>query len=149
MHTIIIHSMITSWRHHHNMVVAWAHFKNKISYFTLPKYLTWCQEMDQFPVPGPLSFEENVSENRRKWKQRFDIYMVATSKNSKSDEVKAAISFTQQPSKFSMHWNMTTQETKRSWTSYWKSSRLTVSHAKMSLGRYTCSIVKINNQAKP
>ena len=33
--------------------------------------------MDQFPVPGPLSFDGNVSENRRKWKLTFDIYMVA------------------------------------------------------------------------
>ena len=46
--------------------------------------------MEQFQPPESLSFQGNIAENWRRWKQRFEIYMVASGKNSKSDEVKAA-----------------------------------------------------------
>ena len=48
-------------------------------------------EMEQFQVPEILSFQGNMAENWRRWKQRFKIYMTATGKNTKSDEVKSAI----------------------------------------------------------
>ena len=46
--------------------------------------------MEQFQLPEPLSFQGNLPENWRRWKQRFKVYMVASGKNSKGDEVKAA-----------------------------------------------------------
>ena len=46
--------------------------------------------MDQFRLPDTLSLEGNLAENWRRWKQQFDIYLVASGKNDKSDEVKAA-----------------------------------------------------------
>lgn len=42
-------------------------------------------------LPPPLLFEGNIAENYRKFKQAFDIYMVASEKNAKPDEVKIAI----------------------------------------------------------
>ena len=46
--------------------------------------------MEQFPLPESLSLQGNIAENWRRWKQRFELYMVASGKDSKSDEVKAA-----------------------------------------------------------
>ena len=46
--------------------------------------------MEQFQLPEPLFFQGNLAENWRRWKQRFEVYMVASGKNAKSDEVKAA-----------------------------------------------------------
>ena len=47
--------------------------------------------MDKFQHPEPLSFQGNLSENWRKWKQRFEVYMIASGNSSKSDETKSAI----------------------------------------------------------
>ena len=47
--------------------------------------------MDKFQHPEPLSFQGNLSENWRKWKQRFELYMTASDNSSKSDEIKSAI----------------------------------------------------------
>ena len=47
--------------------------------------------MEQLQQPGPLSLQGNLSENWRRWKQQFTIYMTATGKTSASDEVKSAI----------------------------------------------------------
>ena len=46
--------------------------------------------MDKFNQPEPLSFEGNVAENWRRWKQRFQIFMTATGTDTKGDEVKYA-----------------------------------------------------------
>ena len=46
--------------------------------------------MEQFRLPHTLSFQGNLAENWRRWKQQFDVYMVASGKIGKSDEVKAA-----------------------------------------------------------
>ena len=46
--------------------------------------------MDKFNQPEPLSFEGNVAENWRRWKQRFQIFMTATGTDTKGDEVKSA-----------------------------------------------------------
>jgi len=46
--------------------------------------------MEQFHPPEQLSLQGNLAENWRRWKQRFEIYMIASGKNEKSDEVKAA-----------------------------------------------------------
>lgn len=48
-------------------------------------------EPEQFQLPEPLSLQGNIAENWRRWKQRFELYMVASEKNEKSNEVKAAI----------------------------------------------------------
>ena len=47
--------------------------------------------MEQLQQPGPLSLQGNLSENWRRWKQQFTIYVTATGKTSASDEVKFAI----------------------------------------------------------
>lgn len=41
--------------------------------------------------PEPLIFDGNVSENWKKWKKKFEIYIMATECSSKSDEIKVAI----------------------------------------------------------
>ena len=46
--------------------------------------------MEQFQLPEPLSLQGNLAENWWRWKQRFEVYMVASGENSKGDEVKAA-----------------------------------------------------------
>ncbi|XP_072380845.1 uncharacterized protein [Diabrotica undecimpunctata] len=42
-------------------------------------------------LPNPLSFEGNVAENFKRFKQSFEIYLMASGKSGKSDEVKVAI----------------------------------------------------------
>ena len=37
------------------------------------------------------SLQGNLAENWRRWKQRFQLYMVASGKDTKSDDVKSAI----------------------------------------------------------
>ncbi len=46
--------------------------------------------MDRFQLPESLSLQGNLTDNWRKWKQRFEPYMVASGKNEKTDEVKTA-----------------------------------------------------------
>lgn len=46
--------------------------------------------MKQFRPPDALSFQGNLAESWRRWKQQFEVYMVASGKTDKSDEVKAA-----------------------------------------------------------
>ena len=46
--------------------------------------------MDKFNQPEPLSFEGNVAENWRRWKQRFQIFMTATGTDTMGDEVNSA-----------------------------------------------------------
>lgn len=41
--------------------------------------------------PEPLSFDGNVSENWKKWKKKFNIYLEATESTTKADAVKTAI----------------------------------------------------------
>ena len=43
--------------------------------------------MDGFQVPEPLPLQGNLADNWRRWKQRFKLYMIASRKNEKSDEV--------------------------------------------------------------
>ena len=47
-----------------------------------------CQksDMDSFHKPSALSFEENTSENWRRFKQQFDIF-ITTSGSEKKDDV--------------------------------------------------------------
>ena len=47
--------------------------------------------MDQFKLPQGLSFEGNVSENWRRWKQKFEVYMKASGAAGKPEDVKVAI----------------------------------------------------------
>ncbi|XP_072376376.1 uncharacterized protein [Diabrotica undecimpunctata] len=42
-------------------------------------------------LPNPLSFEGNVAENFKRFKQSFEIYLMPSGKSGKSDEVKVAI----------------------------------------------------------
>ena len=55
--------------------------------------LTWCQKsnMDSFHKPSALSFHGNTSENWRRFKQQFDIYVTASGSEKKDDAVKIAI----------------------------------------------------------
>ena len=47
--------------------------------------------MEQFKPPQSLSLEGNLSENWRKWEQRFQLYLKASGAEKKSDETKVAI----------------------------------------------------------
>lgn len=42
-------------------------------------------------LPASLNLEGNVAQNWKKFKQQFEIYLVATGKNEKSDEIKIAL----------------------------------------------------------
>lgn len=42
-------------------------------------------------LPGPMIFEGNVSENWRKYRQRFELYLQASEKNAKPDSLKIAL----------------------------------------------------------
>ena len=55
--------------------------------------LTWCQKsnMDSFHKPSALSFDRNTSENWRRFKQQFGIYVTASGSEKKDDAVKTAI----------------------------------------------------------
>ena len=44
--------------------------------------------MEQFRLPDTLSLQGNLTENWRRWKQQFDIYIVASGKIEKSNKVK-------------------------------------------------------------
>ena len=46
--------------------------------------------MEQFRLSDTLSFQGNLSEGWRRWKQQFEVNMVASGKDDKGDEVKAA-----------------------------------------------------------
>lgn len=50
--------------------------------------------MDRFTPPEPLRFEGNISEEWRKWKQELTLYLTATEKDKKSDQVKSSILLT-------------------------------------------------------
>ena len=47
-------------------------------------------KMEQFKPPEPLNLEGNLSENWRKWKQRFELYLVASGTSDKEEKTKAA-----------------------------------------------------------
>lgn len=47
--------------------------------------------MDKLELPGVLSLTGNVTENWKKFKQRFDVYMTATGAAEKGDKQKACI----------------------------------------------------------
>ena len=50
--------------------------------------------MDKLDPPEPLSFEGNVRENWRRWKQEFELYLAATESDGKSEKVKSSILLT-------------------------------------------------------
>ena len=47
--------------------------------------------MDSFHKPSALSFDGNNSENWRRFKQQYDIYLTASGSEKKDDTVKIAI----------------------------------------------------------
>lgn len=46
---------------------------------------------DQYRPPQPLSFEGDLSANWKLWKQKFELFLTASGKNNKDDNVKVAI----------------------------------------------------------
>ena len=56
--------------------------------------VTWCQKcsqkMDQLSPPEALSLDGNVAENWRRWKQRFEIFSLASGLSEKATGVQAA-----------------------------------------------------------
>ena len=46
--------------------------------------------MDKLQPPGHLSLQGNLSENWRKWKQRFELYMTASGISDKDERVQSA-----------------------------------------------------------
>ena len=47
--------------------------------------------MDKFNPPQVLSFSRSISEHWKLWKQELMLYIIATEKTKKSDEVKSSI----------------------------------------------------------
>lgn len=47
--------------------------------------------MESFKPPGEMSFQGNLTENWKKWKQKFDNFLLATEKDGKEDKYKIAI----------------------------------------------------------
>ncbi|XP_070550519.1 uncharacterized protein [Ptychodera flava] len=47
--------------------------------------------MDKFRPPEPLKLEGNLSENWRRWKQRFQLYMEASEANEKPEKNQCSI----------------------------------------------------------
>ncbi|XP_055861369.1 uncharacterized protein LOC106067741 [Biomphalaria glabrata] len=47
--------------------------------------------MELFDPPKPLSLDGNLSERWKKWRQSFELFMVATEKNTKPEPVKKAL----------------------------------------------------------
>ena len=46
--------------------------------------------MDKLQHPDPLSLQGNLSENWRKWKQRFELYLIASGISDKDDVIQGA-----------------------------------------------------------
>ena len=47
--------------------------------------------MEKLSPPKPLSLTGNLLENWKKWKQDFDLYMVAALYEDKGDKIKASL----------------------------------------------------------
>ena len=47
-------------------------------------------ERDYINLPPPLSYERNIAENWREWRQLFELYLVATESEEKPDKMKIA-----------------------------------------------------------
>ena len=50
--------------------------------------------MDKIEPPKPLLLEGNVSENWRRWRHEFELYLTATERDGKSDKIKSSILLT-------------------------------------------------------
>ena len=50
--------------------------------------------MDKLEPPQILSLEGNVRENWRRWRQEFELYLVATESDKKSEKIKSSILLT-------------------------------------------------------
>ena len=50
--------------------------------------------MDKLEPPQILLFEGNVRENWRRWRQEFELYLVATENDKKSEKIKSSILLT-------------------------------------------------------
>ena len=48
-------------------------------------------EVSTMKTPPPLSFDGNIKENWKKWKQRFDLYMEATALDTKPETRRIAV----------------------------------------------------------
>ena len=46
--------------------------------------------MEQFKPPEPLSLDGNLSENWRRWQQRFELYLEASGVSEKAEKTQAA-----------------------------------------------------------
>ena len=47
--------------------------------------------MEKLPAPKPLRLDGNLAENWRRWKQRFELYIIATEANKKSEKIQSSI----------------------------------------------------------
>ena len=50
--------------------------------------------MENFEPPNILSSEGNVRENWRRWRQEFELYLVATVSEKKAENIKSSILLT-------------------------------------------------------
>ena len=82
--------------------------------------------MDSFHKPNALSFDGNTSENWRRSKQQFDIYITASGSEKKDDAVKIAILQEKTPLRSSTYFSLP-KVTRKSWTKFLSSLSSTVS----------------------
>ena len=50
--------------------------------------------MSKFRPPEPLIFEGNLADQRDRWKQQFEIYLIATESTEKTEKIKTSILLT-------------------------------------------------------
>ena len=50
--------------------------------------------MEKFTPPGPLTFEGNIADKWKKWRQEFEFFLVATESDAKSHKIKSSILLT-------------------------------------------------------
>ena len=53
-------------------------------------HVTWCQAMDKLSPPEELNFDGNTADNWRRWKQRFEIFSLASGLSGKDAKIQAA-----------------------------------------------------------
>ena len=46
--------------------------------------------MDKFSPPDPFTFDGNIREHWKRWKQESELYLVATNKDKKDNKVKSS-----------------------------------------------------------
>ena len=106
--------------------------------------------MDGFQLPEPLPLQGNLADNWRRWKQRFELYMIASGKNEKSEEVKTAtLLHLAGPDALEVYnTSFESPGDEKKLQKSWKNLMPIVSHERTSRGSGTCSTQESNSLGK-